>query len=63
MEVFGGGLWEVSRGAEGAFLKISEFTRRDLGEVLSFSTMWAHSKKVSLCISHSRINCHLLSWY
>lgn len=31
------GLWEVSRDEEGAFMEISEFTRTDLGEVLSFS--------------------------
>lgn len=44
------GFWEVSRDEEGAFMEeISEFTRTDLGEVLSFST----SKEASIS-SHTQ---------
>lgn len=47
------GLWEVSRDEEGAFMvEISEFTRTDLGEVLSFSTARSHP-------SHPTLKRHL----
>lgn len=60
VEVFGGGLWEVSRGAEGAFLKIS--SQEGTWERCFLSLPCGHTARRYPSVSHtqeSTVTCYL----